>query len=201
MKGEPACPAALVLAPIRLGALSRRRTGRARVGLADAHAGGVPGRARLDHILRKCRAFHGLDLERVARMGAAEVGRLLGKAKIVRHRGKIEATICGSKFFLAAGGSNAFRDRCWAWVDYRSPQPAPATVGDVPAQTLLSSRSDGTAGRGLPCPRPNRRPWLDAGGGAGEREYDGLLAPSGGAGDGGGAHLAEGAERRMHPWM
>ena len=48
-------------------------------------------------ILNKRPAFRELfldfDFERVARFGAADVERLLGDARIVRHRGKIEATI------------------------------------------------------------------------------------------------------------
>ena len=39
------------------------------------------------------RAFAGFDFERVARFGERDVERLLGDAGIVRHRGKIEATI------------------------------------------------------------------------------------------------------------
>ena len=38
-------------------------------------------------------AFEGFDYERVARFGKDDVRRLLGDAGIVRHRGKIEATI------------------------------------------------------------------------------------------------------------
>jgi DNA-3-methyladenine glycosylase I len=38
-------------------------------------------------------AFAGFDFERVARFGSRDVERLLGDAGIVRHRGKIEATI------------------------------------------------------------------------------------------------------------
>jgi len=38
-------------------------------------------------------AFDGFDFHRVARYGEADVGRLLGDAGIVRHRGKIESTI------------------------------------------------------------------------------------------------------------
>jgi DNA-3-methyladenine glycosylase I len=37
--------------------------------------------------------FDGFDFERVARFTEADVERLLGDARIVRHRGKIEATI------------------------------------------------------------------------------------------------------------
>jgi DNA-3-methyladenine glycosylase I len=43
------------------------------------------------------RAFHGFEIERVARMGARDVLRLLGDASIVRHRGKIEAAIANAK--------------------------------------------------------------------------------------------------------
>ena len=56
-------------------------------------------------------AFHGFDPERVARMDATDLERLLGDPRIVRHRGKIEATIRGARLFLAAGGADAFRDR------------------------------------------------------------------------------------------
>ena len=38
-------------------------------------------------------AFAGFDFEQVARFGDPDVGRLLGDAGIVRHRGKIEAAI------------------------------------------------------------------------------------------------------------
>src|SRR3954466_66488 len=38
-------------------------------------------------------AFAGFDFEKVARFGDRDVERLLGDAGIIRHRGKIEATI------------------------------------------------------------------------------------------------------------
>ncbi len=38
-------------------------------------------------------AFHGFDIERVARFGARDVARLLRNEGIVRHRGKVEAVI------------------------------------------------------------------------------------------------------------
>src|SRR3954468_546618 len=38
-------------------------------------------------------AFAGFDFEQVARFGDRDVERLLGNAEIIRHRGKIEATI------------------------------------------------------------------------------------------------------------
>jgi len=54
------------------------------------------------------RAFAGFEPERVARFGAREVARLLGDAGIVRHRGKIEATIANARALCSlrdAGGS------------------------------------------------------------------------------------------------
>jgi DNA-3-methyladenine glycosylase I len=43
------------------------------------------------------RAFAGFDFEQVARFGEKDVARLLQDASIVRHRGKIEATINNAK--------------------------------------------------------------------------------------------------------
>ncbi|HET7527832.1 MAG TPA: DNA-3-methyladenine glycosylase I, partial [Burkholderiaceae bacterium] len=42
-------------------------------------------------------AFHGFDFDRVARLGARDVTRLLKDEGIVRHRGKIEAVINNAK--------------------------------------------------------------------------------------------------------
>ena len=42
-------------------------------------------------------AFHGFDIDRVARFGARDVTRLLKDEGIVRHRGKIEAVINNAK--------------------------------------------------------------------------------------------------------
>ena len=56
-------------------------------------------------ILRKREAFRqgfaGFDPERVARFDERHVERLLGDAGIVRHRGKIEATIANARATLA----------------------------------------------------------------------------------------------------
>jgi DNA-3-methyladenine glycosylase I len=42
-------------------------------------------------------AFAGFDFERIARFGRRDVTRLLGDAGIVRHRGKIEATLSNAR--------------------------------------------------------------------------------------------------------
>src|ERR1051325_5626736 len=46
-------------------------------------------------------AFAGFEPERVARFDERDVERLLGDAGIVRHRGKIEATIANARGVLA----------------------------------------------------------------------------------------------------
>ena len=46
------------------------------------------------------RAFAGFDAARVARFGARDVERLLGDARIVRHRGKIESAINNARRLL-----------------------------------------------------------------------------------------------------
>jgi DNA-3-methyladenine glycosylase I len=46
-------------------------------------------------------AFAAFDPSRVARLGERDVARLLGDAGIVRHRGKIEATIANARGVLA----------------------------------------------------------------------------------------------------
>jgi DNA-3-methyladenine glycosylase I len=45
--------------------------------------------------------FHGFDVEAVAAMTEVDVERLLGDARIIRHRGKIEATIQNARATIA----------------------------------------------------------------------------------------------------
>ena len=94
-------------------------------------------------ILRKREAFRaafdGFDPARVARYGDRDVARLLADSGIVRHRGKIEATIGNARALVALhaqGGSLA--ELVWAHAPAR-PEPAPRTLADVPAQTVESA--------------------------------------------------------------
>ena len=70
------------------------------------------------------RAFAGFDFERVARFGQHDVDRLLGDASIVRHRGKIEATISNARRAVelveAEGSLAAF---VWRFEPKRSARP------------------------------------------------------------------------------
>ena len=81
--------------------LSRRRVGareaRRRCAVRAALARGLPGRALVAHDPAQARELsagvRGFSIERVADFDERDVERLLGDAGIIRHRGKIEATI------------------------------------------------------------------------------------------------------------
>jgi len=73
-------------------------------------------------ILRKREAFRAafaaFDPETVARFGERDVERLLGDAGIVRHRGKIEATIANARATLALRETEAPLDvLMWEYRD------------------------------------------------------------------------------------
>ena len=82
-------------------------------------------------------AFAGFDLERVARFDKRDIERLLGNAGIIRHRGKIEATINNAQRaieLIEAEGSLV--NWIWSWaVD----EPTRSEDGGVPAVTERST--------------------------------------------------------------
>jgi DNA-3-methyladenine glycosylase I len=82
-------------------------------------------------------AFAGFDPHRIARFTERDVTRLLADAGIVRHRGKIEATIANARAYeqlRERGGS--LDDLVWSFA----PQPGrrPTQPADVPAETAAS---------------------------------------------------------------
>ena len=90
-------------------------------------------------ILRKRQAFRqafeGFDPETVARWGEADVARLLADAGIVRHRGKIEATIGNARAWLAIEDREGFAPFLWRFVDGAPVQNRWASMAEVPAET------------------------------------------------------------------
>ncbi|MEX2293262.1 MAG: DNA-3-methyladenine glycosylase I [Acidimicrobiales bacterium] len=83
-------------------------------------------------------AFAGFDIDEVAGFGARDVKRLLGDAGIVRHRGKIEATIANARAVLAMHrDGSSLTEVVWSFA----PAPRPRrlrTIGEVPPQTAES---------------------------------------------------------------
>lgn len=84
------------------------------------------------------RAFAGFDPERIARWGEAEVARLLGDPGIVRHRGKIEATIGNARAWIEIEEGRGFAPYLWSYVDGRAVQNRWTSSERVPAETPLS---------------------------------------------------------------
>ena len=83
-------------------------------------------------------AFADFDPPVVATWGAAEVETLLQNAGIVRHRGKIEATIGNAKAYLLLAEEMPFSERIWAYVEGRPLVGGYVTLADVPTKSPLS---------------------------------------------------------------
>ncbi len=84
-------------------------------------------------------AFQGFDFERVARYTKRDVERLLGDAGIVRHRGKIEATINNAqraRELVEAEGSLAAY--VWRFEHDPSELAAPQSASTSPTSVALS---------------------------------------------------------------
>ena len=83
-------------------------------------------------------AFQGFDPYVVATWGEAEVARLLADPGIIRHRGKIEATIANARAWAEIEAGQGFARFVWTHVGGRPIQTRRQTLAEVPAQTDLS---------------------------------------------------------------
>lgn len=83
-------------------------------------------------------AFQGFEPAVIASWGEADVVRLLGDAGIVRHRGKVEATIGNARAFLAIEERQGFSDFLWKHVEGRPVQNRFATTAEVPTETAAA---------------------------------------------------------------
>ncbi|PID36466.1 MAG: DNA-3-methyladenine glycosylase I [Rhodobacterales bacterium] len=83
-------------------------------------------------------AFANFDPEVIAGWGEAEVARLLEDPGIVRHRGKIEATIGNARAYLAMGGAENFSQFVWSFVGGEPQDNHFESLADVPAKTETS---------------------------------------------------------------
>jgi DNA-3-methyladenine glycosylase I len=86
------------------------------------------------------RAFAGFAPERVARFEPRDVERLLGDAGIVRHRGKIEATIANARATLSAQERHgSLAALVWSFEPPRRARAAPKLLADLPAVSAEST--------------------------------------------------------------
>ncbi|MBT9384832.1 DNA-3-methyladenine glycosylase I [Pseudooceanicola sp. CBS1P-1] len=85
-------------------------------------------------------AFAGFDPHVIAGWGEAEVTRLLGDPGIIRHRGKIEATIGNARAWQEIEAKGGFDQFLWRYVEGVALQPRHATQAEVPPSTPLSEQ-------------------------------------------------------------
>ena len=83
-------------------------------------------------------AFAGFHPEIIAEWGEAEVMHLLADPGIIRHRGKIEATIAGAKAYLRLQAGKGFSSFVWDHVGGVPITNTLASMADAKAQTDLS---------------------------------------------------------------
>ncbi len=85
-------------------------------------------------------AFAGFDPEAIAGWGEGEVARLLADPGIIRHRGKIEATITNARAWTEIEAQQGFDRYLWGFVDGRPIQNRWHSLDQVPAFTPLSQQ-------------------------------------------------------------
>ncbi|MEZ5675247.1 MAG: DNA-3-methyladenine glycosylase I [Thalassovita sp.] len=83
-------------------------------------------------------AFQGFDPNVIAEWGADDVTRLLGDPGIVRHRGKIEATITNAQAWQRIEANEGFATFLWKYVDFTPVQNQWDRLDQVPASTEIS---------------------------------------------------------------
>ena len=85
-------------------------------------------------------AFQGFDPNVIAGWGEVEVQRLLANPGIIRHRGKIEATIGNARAWQEIEAREGFDRFLWEYVDFTPPQNRFESLSQVPAYTELSTQ-------------------------------------------------------------
>jgi DNA-3-methyladenine glycosylase I len=84
------------------------------------------------------RAFAQFNPEKIARFNERDIKRLLADAGIVRHRGKIEATISNARAYLAIEEKEGFAPLLWSFVNDAPIVNQPKRPRDIPTETKES---------------------------------------------------------------
>ncbi len=83
-------------------------------------------------------AFDGFDPTLVASWDETQVTAALTNPGIIRHRGKIEATVKNARAYLALQEKGDFAEMLWDFVGGTPLQNRPSTPADIPTQTPAS---------------------------------------------------------------
>lgn len=79
--------------------------------------------------------FEGFDPERIARWDEARIDAALQNPGIIRHRGKIAATVKGARLFLEIEQDGGFAPWLWSFVGGAPIQNRFAAMSEVPTAT------------------------------------------------------------------
>ncbi|WP_342069101.1 DNA-3-methyladenine glycosylase I [Yoonia algicola] len=85
-------------------------------------------------------AFEGFDPNMIAEWTEADVARLLANAGIIRHRGKIEATIGNARSWQEIEAREGFDRFLWKYVDGVPQQTTHADRALIPTQSPLTAQ-------------------------------------------------------------
>lgn len=85
-------------------------------------------------------AFAGFDPNEIATWGETEVQRLLQNDGIIRHRGKIEATITNAHAWQKIEREQGFNNFLWGYLDGKPLINQWENLAQVPAETDLSKQ-------------------------------------------------------------
>ena len=79
--------------------------------------------------------FDGFNPETIARWGEPEILRAVADPGIIRHRGKIEATVKNARAYLAIQERTDFATLLWDHVGGSPRQNRPSTAAGIPAES------------------------------------------------------------------
>ena len=85
-------------------------------------------------------AFSGFDPHVIATWGEPEIERLLQNSGIIRHRGKISATIANAQAWQRIDEREGFDNFLWGFIDGQPVVNHWQSLDQVPAETDLSKR-------------------------------------------------------------
>ena len=82
------------------------------------------------------KVYEGFDPEKIARYTTARVDRMMRDPGIIRHRGKVDASVSNAKAYLAlVEREGSFTRFLWDFVGGRPRRNAPRGLADVPTST------------------------------------------------------------------
>ena len=85
------------------------------------------------------KAYDGFDPKKIAKYTPAKLAKLLADPGIIRHKGKIEASVSNAKAYLAiVEREGSFAKFLWSFVGGKPLKQVRKTLKDVPAQSAES---------------------------------------------------------------